>query len=52
MKKNVYIYIYNICKKGEEIFFSEKLEKESEEKKFYKFIWLRGKENNFLRFYK
>ena len=40
-KKNVY--------KVEKIFFfSEKLEKESEENKFHKFIWLRGEENNFF----
>ena len=43
------IYIYKVEKKK---FYSEKLEKESKENKFHKFIWLRGEENNFLRFYK
>ena len=38
--------------KVEKFFYSEKLEKENEENKFYKFIWFRGEENNFLRFYK
>ena len=33
-------------------FYSVKLEKESKENKFHKFIWLRGGENNFLGFYK
>ena len=33
-------------------FYSVKLEKKSEENKLHKFIWLRGEENNFLRFYK
>ena len=31
-------------------FYREKLEKETKENKFYKFIWFRGEENNFLRF--
>ena len=46
MKLNIYIYIYIKVEKkilqckGREIFFySEKLEKENEENKFYKFIW-------------
>ena len=29
-----------------------KLEKENKKNKFYKFIWFRGEENYFLRFYR
>ena len=45
MEENKFLYIYS----SEEKIFSGKLEKEN---KFYKFIWLRKGENNFLRFYK
>ena len=45
MEENKFLQIYL----SGENFFSEKLEKEN---KFYKFIWLRGGENNFLGFYK
>ena len=51
----IYLYIYTgiyIYKVEKNFFFSEKLEKENKENKFYKLIWLGGEENNFLRFYK
>ena len=48
----IYIYTGIYVYKVEKIFYSVKLEKESKENKFHKFIWLRGGENKFLRFYK
>ena len=43
------IHVYKVEKFF--FFYSVKLKKESKENKFHKFIWLRGEENNFIRFY-